>query len=105
MSSVLGLTDLLTIANKLSVERAGADARELRISHWQAKQETDEEHKVPLGKRGVQGSLPPQGNHLAADRMAEYLAVAQRDPALRKGSHLRIMRHHHDGVTITMQVL
>jgi hypothetical protein len=36
MSAVLGLTDLFTVANKLSVERAGADARELRISHWQA---------------------------------------------------------------------
>jgi transcriptional regulator GlxA family with amidase domain len=41
MSSVLGLTDLFTVANKLSVERAGADARELRISHWQAEKETD----------------------------------------------------------------
>ena len=41
MSSVLGLTDLFTVANKLSVERAGADARELRISHWQVEKETD----------------------------------------------------------------
>jgi hypothetical protein len=41
MSSVLGLTDLFIVANKLSVERAGADARELRISHWQVEKETD----------------------------------------------------------------
>ena len=41
MSAVLGLTDLFTVANKLSGERAGADARELRISHWQAESETD----------------------------------------------------------------
>jgi transcriptional regulator GlxA family with amidase domain len=41
MSAVLGLTDLFTIANKLSFERAGADARELRISHWQEEKETD----------------------------------------------------------------
>jgi transcriptional regulator GlxA family with amidase domain len=41
MSSVLGLTDLFIAANKLSVERAGADARELRISHWQAENGTD----------------------------------------------------------------
>jgi transcriptional regulator GlxA family with amidase domain len=41
MSAVLGLTDLFTVANRLSVERAGADARELRISHWQAENETD----------------------------------------------------------------
>jgi len=40
MSSVLGLTDLFTVANKLSVERAGADARELRVSHWQAENGT-----------------------------------------------------------------
>jgi transcriptional regulator GlxA family with amidase domain len=40
MSSALGLTDLFTVANKLSVERADADARELRISHWQAERET-----------------------------------------------------------------
>jgi transcriptional regulator GlxA family with amidase domain len=39
MSSVLGLTDLFTVANKLSVERAGADARELRVSHWQIEKE------------------------------------------------------------------
>jgi transcriptional regulator GlxA family with amidase domain len=41
MSAVLGLTDLFTVANKLSVERAGADARELRISHWQAENGAD----------------------------------------------------------------
>jgi transcriptional regulator GlxA family with amidase domain len=41
MSAVLGLTDLFTVANQLSVERAGADARELRISHWQAEKESD----------------------------------------------------------------
>jgi transcriptional regulator GlxA family with amidase domain len=41
MSAVLGLTDLFTVANRLSVERAGVDARELRISHWQAENGTD----------------------------------------------------------------
>jgi transcriptional regulator GlxA family with amidase domain len=46
MSAVLGLTDLFTVANKLSVERAGADARELRISHWQAENGTDRFERV-----------------------------------------------------------
>jgi len=41
MSAVLGLTDLFTVANKLSAERAGTNARELRISHWQAENGTD----------------------------------------------------------------
>src|ERR1700722_20522351 len=35
MSAVLGLTDLFSVANRLSAERGGANPRELRISHWQ----------------------------------------------------------------------
>src|SRR3984885_6004145 len=35
MSAVLGLTDLFGVANRLSAEHGGANPRELRISHWQ----------------------------------------------------------------------
>ncbi len=35
MSAVLGLTDLFSVANRLSAEHGGTNSRELRISHWQ----------------------------------------------------------------------
>jgi transcriptional regulator GlxA family with amidase domain len=35
MSAVLGLTDLFGVANRLSAEHGGTNPRELRISHWQ----------------------------------------------------------------------
>lgn len=35
MSAVLGLTDLFNVANRLSVERGGVGAKQLRTSHWQ----------------------------------------------------------------------
>jgi transcriptional regulator GlxA family with amidase domain len=35
-SAVAGLTDLFAVANRLSVERGGPCARELRTSHWRA---------------------------------------------------------------------
>ncbi len=35
MSAVLGLTDLFGVANRLSAEHRGTNLRELRISHWQ----------------------------------------------------------------------
>ncbi len=35
MSAVLGLTDLFSVANRLSAEHHAAGARQLRVSHWQ----------------------------------------------------------------------
>jgi transcriptional regulator GlxA family with amidase domain len=35
MSAVLGLTDLFSVANRLSAAHGGANPRVLRISHWQ----------------------------------------------------------------------
>jgi len=35
MSAVLGLTDLFGVANRLSADHEGANPRELRVSHWQ----------------------------------------------------------------------
>lgn len=37
MSSVLGLTDLFCVANRLSGEHGGASPRQLRISHWRSR--------------------------------------------------------------------
>ena len=37
MSAVLGLTDLFGVANRLSAEHGGPNARELRISHWKSR--------------------------------------------------------------------
>jgi|SRR5271165_1616090 len=35
MSAVLGLTDLFGVANRLSAKHGATNPRELRISHWQ----------------------------------------------------------------------
>jgi transcriptional regulator GlxA family with amidase domain len=43
MSAVLGLTDLFGVANRLSEERVGAGAKQLRVSHWQLSAENGTE--------------------------------------------------------------
>jgi transcriptional regulator GlxA family with amidase domain len=43
MSAVLGLTDLFSTANRLSLERAGSGAKQLRISHWQLPSDSSRE--------------------------------------------------------------
>ena len=70
MSAVLGLTDLFTVANKLSVERAGADARELRISHWQAENGADRFVRVFDGEPDAQPDT-----HLQQERTLDCLIL------------------------------
>ena len=43
MSAVLGLTDLFSVANRLSAEHGGTNSRELRISHWQLRDDDTSE--------------------------------------------------------------
>jgi transcriptional regulator GlxA family with amidase domain len=45
-SAVTGLTDLFVVANRLSAERGGPSARELRASHWQEQADTDQLKRV-----------------------------------------------------------
>ena len=49
--------------------------------------------------------LPPQSNHGPTHGMTKNLPMAQCNPSLRQCSHLRIMRDHHDRVSIPMQIL
>jgi len=65
MSAVLGLTDLFGVANRLSAEHGGTNPRELRISHWQLRNNEnlelgrvfDTHHQQP--QRLVSLILPP----------------------------------------------
>jgi transcriptional regulator GlxA family with amidase domain len=45
-SAVTGLTDLFVVANRLSTERGGASARELRVSHWRVQGDSDQLKRV-----------------------------------------------------------
>lgn len=45
-SAVTGLTDLFIVANRLSAERGGPSARELRASHWRVQADTDQLKRV-----------------------------------------------------------
>jgi transcriptional regulator GlxA family with amidase domain len=45
-SAVTGLTDLFVVANRLSAERGGPSARELRASHWRVQGDTDQLERV-----------------------------------------------------------
>ncbi len=45
-SAVAGLTDLFVVANRLSAQRGGPCARELRTSHWRAEGNADQPRRV-----------------------------------------------------------
>jgi transcriptional regulator GlxA family with amidase domain len=45
-SPVAGLTDLFVVANRLSAERGGPSARELRASHWRVQRDTGQLERV-----------------------------------------------------------
>lgn len=46
VSAVAGLTDLFVVANRLSAERGGPCARELRTSHWRANEKAGQLTRV-----------------------------------------------------------
>ena len=45
-SAITGLTDLFVVANRLSAERGGPSARELRASHWRVRADADQLTRV-----------------------------------------------------------
>ena len=45
-AAISGLTDLFTVANRLSAERGGPASRALRISHWQSNAESGQLERV-----------------------------------------------------------
>ena len=55
-AAIHGLTDLFRVANRLSLERGGPTAKQLRVSHWQLAQQSDQlertfdTHSLPPGK-------------------------------------------------------
>ena len=51
------------------------------------------------------GQLALQGDHGAADGVAEDLAVAQGDAALGEGGHLGVVGDHDDGVALAVKIL
>jgi hypothetical protein len=68
-SAVAGLTDLFVVANRLSAERVGTCARELRTSHWRAEGNRKQLKRVfdthkHLAKQGLLVALilPPSLN-------------------------------------------
>jgi transcriptional regulator GlxA family with amidase domain len=65
-AAVAGLTDLFLVANRLSAERGGPRARELRTSHWRASEEAaqiarvfDTHDRMPKNQPLVALILPP----------------------------------------------
>jgi transcriptional regulator GlxA family with amidase domain len=81
MSAVLGLTDLFGVANRLSAEHGGSNHTELRISHWQLRDNQslelgrvfDTHQQLPQKLVGLLWSVPktvPESHGTFAGRLS-----------------------------------
>lgn len=52
LAAVYGLTDLFSVANRISAEKGGSPSRELRVSHWQSDEKGDRTKRVFATHRG-----------------------------------------------------